>query len=214
MLRSLALSYRSAYTCLFVPAAQADVSRCAMVGACRLFHGSEISFGKDRASDVKYEMKKTNRYTSPEQKVSEMIPVDLSATSTITSLFPTAATPSMMIDGIQFDQIPTIHIHCSRNNTKMTLVNDGKAVAYESAGKVGLKNAKKGTNIAGQVVAATIAEKALQEGIRTVRVALEGMGPGRLSGVKGLTMSGLNVVAICDRTQTWTGKRPRKQRRL
>lgn len=214
MLRSLALSCRSAYTCLLIPAAQADVSRCTLVGACRLFHGSEISLGKDLAADVKMAMKKMEHLTSPEQKISEMIPVDLSAISAAASLFPTAETHSMMIDGIQFDKIPIIHVHCSRNNTKMTLVKDGKALAYESGGKVGFKNAKKGTNIAGQAVAATIAEKALQEGVKTVRVALEGIGPGRLAGVKSLAMSGLNVVAICDRTQTWTGKRPRKQRRL
>jgi small subunit ribosomal protein S11 len=37
-------------------------------------------------------------------------------------------------------------------------------------------------------------------GISTIRVAIQGLGPGRISSIKGLQMSGLKIVAIADVT--------------
>lgn len=56
---------------------------------------------------------------------------------------------------------------------------------------------------------------ALSKGIKTVRVTVRGLGPGRLASVKALAVGGLNVVSITD-TSPLSGQnpRPRKVRRV
>jgi len=84
-----------------------------------------------------------------------------------------------------------------------------------SCGIEGFKNTKKGTNIASQATAITLAT-AVKQGFQNVRVAVQGLGPGRMSAIKGLTMGGLNVVSITDVTPITFGfhQRPKKQRKL
>lgn len=55
----------------------------------------------------------------------------------------------------------------------------------------------------------------LKKGIHTVRVIVRGLGPGRVSSIKGLQMAGLNIVSVTDATRVSdTPPRPRKARRL
>ena len=36
---------------------------------------------------------------------------------------PTAETPSMLVNGVRFDELPIIHIHASKNNTIITVTD-------------------------------------------------------------------------------------------
>lgn len=79
----------------------------------------------------------------------------------------------------------------------------------------GFKNTRKGTNIAAQATAITIGTKIMERGTKVVRVTVRGLGPGRMSAIKGLQMSGLEIVSITDTTPvSWNPPRPRKQRKL
>lgn len=61
----------------------------------------------------------------------------------------------------------------------------------------------------------SIFQKAIERGYKTVRVTVRGLGPGRMSAIKGLEMAGMNIVSITDSTRvSWNPPRPRKQRKL
>ncbi|XP_050732183.1 28S ribosomal protein S11, mitochondrial-like [Eriocheir sinensis] len=132
-------------------------------------------------------------------------------------LFPDEKTPDLLFDGVRFADLPIIHARFSKNNTLLT-VTDAKGVAemYRSCGVEGFKNTRKGTNIAAQATAISLAVRVLNKGIRNVRVKVKGLGPGRMSAVKGLTMGGLNVVSITDSTpiMDMNCQRPRKAKKL
>jgi len=88
-------------------------------------------------------------------------------------------------------------------------------LARTSCGTEGFRNAKKGTGIAAQTAGIAAAVKAAGKGVTHVRVVVKGLGPGRLSAIKGLTMGGVEVISITDNTPIpHNGCRPRKARRL
>ncbi|KAF6273295.1 mitochondrial ribosomal protein S11 [Rhinolophus ferrumequinum] len=88
-------------------------------------------------------------------------------------------------------------------------------LARTSCGTEGFRNAKKGTGIAAQTAGIAAAAKAAGKGVTHIRVVVKGLGPGRLSAIKGLTMGGLAVISITDNTPIpHNGCRPRKARRL
>uniref|UniRef100_A0A914WGP3 Ribosomal protein S11 n=1 Tax=Plectus sambesii TaxID=2011161 RepID=A0A914WGP3_9BILA len=88
-------------------------------------------------------------------------------------------------------------------------------VTYTSCKKEGFKNARKKTTIAGQTVGVAAGMRMLRRGIKTVRVKVGGLGPGRLSSVKGLTVAGVNVVSITDFTLLpELGPRPKAKRSI
>ncbi|CAL1688385.1 unnamed protein product [Lasius platythorax] len=92
---------------------------------------------------------------------------------------------------------------------------NGKVLLLHTAGIEGFKNAKKGTNIAGQQAAITLGNRIREYGINTVRIKVQGIGPGRMSSIKGLQMAGLNIISITDATRvSWHPPRPRKRRRV
>ncbi|XP_030370593.1 28S ribosomal protein S11, mitochondrial [Scaptodrosophila lebanonensis] len=130
--------------------------------------------------------------------------------------FPDADTASQLFNGIPFNELPICNIRVSPNNTIIS-VSDYKGVPrlIRSCGIEGFKNTRKGTNIAAQATAVTISAKAVELGWKTVRVKVQGLGPGRMSAIKGLQMGGLNIVSITDNTPvSWNPPRPRKQRSL
>ncbi|KAK7115367.1 uncharacterized protein [Littorina saxatilis] len=132
------------------------------------------------------------------------------------SMFPSLETHSMLINGVRYDELPIIHIKATHNNTIITVTNGkGDPIAMESAGTVGFRNARKGTNIAAQAAAISLAEKAIKNGVELARICVRGIGPGRLPAIKGLQMSGITAVSITDNTRLpFNGSRPKKQRRL
>ncbi|CAG9860488.1 unnamed protein product [Phyllotreta striolata] len=131
-------------------------------------------------------------------------------------LFPTAETPNKLFNGIPFKDIPIFHIKVSKNNTLIALTDaKGDFKIVRSCGSEGFKHTRKGTNIAAQATAITIGTKAREQGYKTIRVKVKGLGPGRMSAIKGLQMSGLEIISITDATPvSWNPPRPRKPKRL
>jgi len=123
---------------------------------------------------------------------------------------------------MRWDELPIAKITCTKNNTIMRLIparddvriNDN-AMAHWSCSMEGFKNAKKKTNIAAQASALTFGKHILDQGIKNVRVLIAGLGPGRMSALKGIELTGINIVSITDKTPfDEHPRRPRKARRL
>uniref|UniRef100_A0A1B6G247 28S ribosomal protein S11, mitochondrial n=1 Tax=Cuerna arida TaxID=1464854 RepID=A0A1B6G247_9HEMI len=132
-------------------------------------------------------------------------------------MFPTEETPDTLFRGIPFKEVPIVNIRVSRNNTIFSL-SDGKTgevKVYRSCGIEGFKNTRKGTNIAAQATAISFTSMILNRGFKTVRVRVQGLGPGRMSSIKGLQMGGLDIISVTDSTRVSENPpRPRKRRRL
>ncbi|KAM6180485.1 small ribosomal subunit protein uS11m [Erethizon dorsatum] len=118
--------------------------------------------------------------------------------------------------GKKFEEIPIAHIKATYNNTQIQVVSSTNVpLARTSCGTEGFQNAKKGTGIAAQTAGIAAAAKAMVKGVTHIRVVVKGLGPGRWSAIKGLTMGGLEVISITDNTpHPHNGCRPRKARRL
>ena len=132
-------------------------------------------------------------------------------------MFPTRETHEQLVNGVRYLDIPIVHITATSNNTKVSLnsAQDGMTIALHTAGTCGFHNAKRGTNVAAQAAAIALAKDALRKEVKTVRVCLRGIGPGRLPALKALEMTGLDVVSITDTTRlAHNGNRPKKVRRL
>lgn len=118
--------------------------------------------------------------------------------------------------GMKFEEVPIAHIKATYNNTQIQVVSaTNTSLARASCGTEGFRNAKKGTSIAAQTAGIAAAAKATGKGVTHIRVVVKGMGPGRWSAIKGMTMGGLEVISITDNTPVpHNGCRPRKPRRL
>lgn len=118
--------------------------------------------------------------------------------------------------GKKFEELPIVHVKATYNNTHIQLTDSaGASLVRTSCGTEGFKNIKKSTPVAAQTAAISAAAKATAKGVTYVRVVVKGIGPGRLSAIKGLTMGGLEVVSITDNTPVpHNGCRPRKARRM
>uniref|UniRef100_A0A3Q2NNR7 Small ribosomal subunit protein uS11m n=1 Tax=Fundulus heteroclitus TaxID=8078 RepID=A0A3Q2NNR7_FUNHE len=118
--------------------------------------------------------------------------------------------------GKKFEELPIVQIKATYNNTHIQLSDSaGQSLVRTSCGTEGFKNIKKSTPIAAQTAGISAAGKATAKGVTFVRVVVKGLGPGRLSAIKGLTMGGLEVVSITDNTPVpHNGCRPRKARRM
>ncbi|XP_041844310.1 28S ribosomal protein S11, mitochondrial [Melanotaenia boesemani] len=117
--------------------------------------------------------------------------------------------------GKKFEELPIVHIKATYNNTHIQVTDStGQSIVRTSCGTEGFKNIKKSTPVASQTAGISAASKAAAKGVTFVRVVVKGLGPGRLSAIKGLTMAGLEVVSITDNTPVpHNGCRPRKARR-
>nr|AST08669.1 30S ribosomal protein S11 [Chlorella heliozoae] len=109
-----------------------------------------------------------------------------------------------------------IHIQSTRNNTILTLTDlEGKTKFWSSAGNLGFKNSRKSTSYAAQAVAEFIATKAFSLGIDSVVLKIKGLGYGKLTAIRALAKSRLNVTQIVERTPVaHNGCRPPKKRRV
>ncbi|XP_073693576.1 small ribosomal subunit protein uS11m [Garra rufa] len=123
---------------------------------------------------------------------------------------------SLTWDSKKFEELPIAHIKATYNNTHIQVTDcAGQYMVRTSCGSEGFKNVKKSTSIAAQTTGISAAAKARAKGVTYVRVLVKGLGPGRLSAIKGLTMGGLEVVSITDNTPVpHNGCRPRKARRM
>ncbi|XP_004623340.1 28S ribosomal protein S11, mitochondrial [Octodon degus] len=118
--------------------------------------------------------------------------------------------------GKKFEEVPIAHVKATYNNTHIQVVSSTSvSLARTSCGTEGFRNAKKGTGIAAQTAGIAAAAKATVKGVTHVRVVVKGLGPGRWSAIKGLTMGGLEVISVTDNTpHPHNGCRPRKARKL
>lgn len=114
--------------------------------------------------------------------------------------------------------VPTgiAHIQSTFNNTIVTITDiTGNAVAWASAGARGFKGSRKSTPFAAQLAAEEAGRKALEHGMRSVAVFVNGPGAGRESALRGLQSAGFRITLIRDVTPVpHNGCRPPKRRRV
>lgn len=108
------------------------------------------------------------------------------------------------------------HIQATFNNVIITLTNkNGEVISWSSAGKMGFRGSKKNTPYAAQVAAGDATEKALEAGLRRVKVFVKGPGQGRESAIRTIHNGGIEVSEIVDVTPLpHNGCRPPKRRRV
>jgi small subunit ribosomal protein S11 len=109
-----------------------------------------------------------------------------------------------------------VHVKATSNNTIVTITDmNGETLAWDSAGTIGFKGARKSTPFAATRAGESAAQKARKLGMSEVEVRIKGAGAGRESAVNGVVASGLRVTAIEDHTAVpHNGCRPAKRRRV
>ncbi len=91
----------------------------------------------------------------------------------------------------------------------------GDTVSWSSAGHLGFKGSRKGTPFAAQVAAEDAGKKAMEAGMRSVEVFLNGPGAGREPSVRALAGLGMRIILMKDVTPVpHNGCRPPKRRRI
>ena len=107
------------------------------------------------------------------------------------------------------------HIHATYNNTIVTISDqDGNAIAWSSAGRIGYKGSKKKTPFAAGLTAEAAATAAKEQGVVKVDVYVKGLGPGRENAIRSLQTAGLEITSITDETPVpHNGCRPPKRPR-
>jgi small subunit ribosomal protein S11 len=108
------------------------------------------------------------------------------------------------------------HIKATQNNTMVTITDvNGETLAWDSAGTMGFKGARKATPFAATRAGETVGQKVRKMGMTEVEVRIKGTGGGRESAVQGMVSTGIRVTAIEDHTPVpHNGCRPRKKRRV
>jgi small subunit ribosomal protein S11 len=108
------------------------------------------------------------------------------------------------------------HIHASFNNTIITITDrQGNVLSSASAGGCGFRGSRKSTPFAAQVAADKAGIAALECGVKTLEVRVQGPGPGRESAVRSLNAVGFKISNIEDVTPIpHNGCRPPKKRRV
>lgn len=108
------------------------------------------------------------------------------------------------------------HIRATFNNTIITFTDvNGDVVSWSTSGAKGFKGSRKSTPFAAQVAAEEAAKRAMDMGMRTVSVVVNGPGSGRESAVRAVAAAGLKVSLIKDVTPIpHNGCRPPKRRRV
>ena len=109
-----------------------------------------------------------------------------------------------------------VYIQSSFNNTIVTITDQmGNVVCWSTAGAKGFRGSRKNTPFAAQVAAEDAAVKAVENGMRSVQVFVNGPGAGRESALRALQAAGLRVSFIKDITpMAHNGCRPPKRRRV
>lgn len=108
------------------------------------------------------------------------------------------------------------HIQATFNNTIISIADtQGNVVSWSSAGQVGFSGSRKSTAFAAQVAAEAASKKALDVGMKEVRVYVKGPGAGRESAIRAIQAAGLAVTLIRDVTPIpHNGCRAPKRRRV
>lgn len=109
-----------------------------------------------------------------------------------------------------------VHIRSTFNNTIVTVSDPaGNTLTWATAGTKGFKGSRKSTPFAAQLAAEDAVRRAMDHGMRSVRVYVNGPGAGRESALRALQKTGIKVTAIRDITPIpHNGCRPPKKRRV
>tara|TARA_B100002003_G_scaffold29434_2_gene24239 strand:+ start:747 stop:1130 length:384 start_codon:yes stop_codon:yes gene_type:complete len=109
-----------------------------------------------------------------------------------------------------------VHIQATFNNIIISFTNNnGQVISWSSAGKMGFRGSKKNTPYAAQMAAENCTKRAMEEGLRRVKVYVKGPGTGRESAIRAIHNSGILVTEIVDITPLpHNGCRPPKRRRV
>lgn len=108
------------------------------------------------------------------------------------------------------------YIYAGFGNTIVTLTDpNGNTVAWSSAGGLGFKGGKKGTPFAAQVTAEDAVKKAMDHGMKSVNLFLNGPGAGREPAIRAVASAGMKIMMLKDITPIpHNGCRPPKRRRI
>ena len=109
-----------------------------------------------------------------------------------------------------------LHVKATQNNTIVTITDmAGETLAWDSAGTIGFKGARKATPFAASRAGEQCGQKVRKMGMSEIEVRITGTGAGRESAVTGVASCGIRVTAIEDRTPVpHNGCRPPKRRRV
>ncbi len=108
------------------------------------------------------------------------------------------------------------HVSASFTNTIVTITDSmGNTLSWASSGSSGFKGARRSSSYAAQAAAENAGKKAIELGVRSVKLITRGLGPGRLSCTKGLLSAGLKISLVGDLTPIpHNGCRAKKKRRV
>jgi small subunit ribosomal protein S11 len=108
------------------------------------------------------------------------------------------------------------HVKATFNNTIITITDvNGDVVAWSTSGAKGFKGSRKSTPFAAQVAGEDAARRAMDCGMRSVAVLVNGPGAGRESAVRAIAAAGMKVTLLKDVTPIpHNGCRPPKRRRV
>ena len=108
------------------------------------------------------------------------------------------------------------HVNSTFNNTMITIADEkGNTISWSSAGLMGFKGSRKSTPYAAQMAAEDAGSKALEHGVKTLKVQIQGPGSGRESALRALQSTGFTITSIKDVTSVpHNGCRPPKRRRV
>ena len=108
------------------------------------------------------------------------------------------------------------YVQSTFNNTIVSIADTyGNVVSWASAGQKGFKGSRKSTPYAAQVAADAAAVKALEVGMKTLKVEVKGPGSGRETALRALQARGFKILSIKDTTpMPYNGSRPPKKRRV
>ena len=108
------------------------------------------------------------------------------------------------------------HIQSTFNNTIVTITDvSGNVISWSSSGVRGFKGSRKSTPFAAQLAAEDAAKKAMDHGMRSISVYVNGPGSGRESALRALQSAGFKITLIRDVTPIpHNGCRPPKRRRV
>jgi len=108
------------------------------------------------------------------------------------------------------------HIQSTFNNTIVTISDlQGDVISWSSSGSKGFKGSRKSTPFAAQLAAEDAGRRAMENGMKTLKVFVKGPGAGREAALRALSQVGLRVTLIRDVTPVpHNGCRPPKRRRV
>ena len=108
------------------------------------------------------------------------------------------------------------HVNSTFNNTMVTIADaQGNTISWSSSGLMGFKGSRKSTPYAAQLAAEDAGKKAMDHGMKTLEVQVQGPGSGRESALRALQSVGFTITTIRDVTPiAHNGCRPPKRRRV